>query len=69
VASDVGQALTYWLLTDKFTIIARSSVIPLRDYELSDPVSLRQQDEFMQRINERRQMGSGSEFEDPFMVT
>jgi len=67
VATDVGQALTYWLLTDKCTIISRSSVIHLRDYELSDPVILRQQDEFMQKIHDRRLMGS--DFEDPFTVT
>ena len=32
VASDVGQATTYWILTDKCTVIARSSIVRLPDY-------------------------------------
>jgi hypothetical protein len=67
VATDVGQALTYWLLTDKCTVIARSSVIHLRDYELSDPTILRQQDEYMRKIHERGHMSY--DIEDPFIIT
>jgi hypothetical protein len=67
VATDVGQALTYWLLTDKCTVIVRSSVIHLRDYELSDPTILRQQDEYMRKIHERGHMSY--DFEDPFIIT
>jgi hypothetical protein len=52
----VGQAMTYWLLTEKCTVIARSSVIGLRDYKVLDPVIIQQQKDFMQQIMERRQM-------------
>jgi hypothetical protein len=38
VAKDVGQAMTYWLLTENVTVIARSSVIQLQEYEKTDPV-------------------------------
>ena len=37
VAEDVGQAMTYWVLTDKRTIIARSSVAPLSDVDMRSP--------------------------------
>jgi hypothetical protein len=43
----VGQAMTYWLLTEKCTVIARSSVIGLRDYKVLDPVIIQQQKDFM----------------------
>jgi len=56
--------LTYWLLTDKCTIISCSSVISMRDYELSDPVILRLQDEFMRKIHEKKQISS--DYEEPF---
>jgi hypothetical protein len=38
VASDVGAAMTYWIATDKYSVIARSSVIPLKEAERCDPV-------------------------------
>jgi len=37
VAQDVGQAMTYWVLTSKRTIIARSSIAPLSNIDLRDP--------------------------------
>lgn len=44
VSHDVGQAMTYWILTVKCTIIARSSVKPLDDHELRDPIIISQQE-------------------------
>jgi len=38
VAQDVGQAMTYWILTRKGTVIARSSIAPLSDVDLRSQV-------------------------------
>jgi hypothetical protein len=37
VAGDVGQAMTYWVLTNKKTVIARSSVASLSEMDLWNP--------------------------------
>jgi len=47
VADDIGQAMTYWVLTSKGTIIARSSVAPLSDSDLRNPTIKNQMDEFV----------------------
>jgi len=67
VATDVGQSMTYWLLTSKCTVIARSSVMRLRDHDLTDPVILKQQDEFMKRIVEIQHLSTASQ--EPFILT
>lgn len=46
IATDVGQAMTYWVLTNKKTIIARSSVAPLTDMDLHNPSIKDQFDKF-----------------------
>jgi hypothetical protein len=47
VAEDVGQAMTYWVLTQKGTIIARSSVAPLSDIDLRNPAVKDKMDNFI----------------------
>ncbi len=66
VAKDVGQAMTYWLLTENCTVIARSSVIWLQEYEKMDPAVIQQQESFMQHVIERRRLSI--EFEEPFIT-
>jgi hypothetical protein len=51
VANDVGQAMTYWVLTDKKTIIARSSVAPLSDLDYRNPSIKNQLDEFNRKCH------------------
>jgi len=46
IANDVGQAMTYWVLIDKGTIIARSSVSPLLDIDTRNPNVQCQMDDF-----------------------
>jgi hypothetical protein len=53
VASDVGAAMTYWIATDKYSVIARSSVIPLKEAERRDPVVVEKQLSFMRVFKER----------------
>jgi len=53
VASDVGAAMTYWIATDKYSVIARSSVIPLKEAEKRDPVVVEKQLSFMRVFKER----------------
>ena len=53
VATEVGQAMTYWLLTAKGTVIARSSVIALQEHEKRNPLVLTHQLEFMKQLKER----------------
>jgi len=50
VARDVGQAMTYWLLTEKGTIIARSSVTTVSDLEGREPRMREQQELFMSKV-------------------
>ena len=50
VAHDVGQAMTYWVLVDKGTVIARSSVTALGALEMHDPRLKEQQDVFMAKL-------------------
>jgi len=38
VAHDVGGPLTYWVLTEKCKVVARSSVTPLTELELKEPL-------------------------------
>lgn len=52
VATKVGQAMTYWILTSKGTVIARSSVAHLTDAEQRDPVQVKDQEMFMTRLSE-----------------
>jgi hypothetical protein len=58
--------MTYWLLTEKCTVISRSSVIGLRDYEIIDPIIIQKQKDFMQQIHDKNQ--SSSDFQEPFVV-
>jgi len=46
VAMDVGQAMTYWILTAKGTIIARSSIAPLSNMDLRSQVTQERKDNF-----------------------
>jgi hypothetical protein len=66
IASDVGQPMTFWILTQNCTIIARSSVKSLQDFETRDPVVISQQETFMQSIFERKKLSS--EFESPWIT-
>jgi hypothetical protein len=66
IAGDVGQAMTYWILTSQCTIIARSSIIRLQDYELRDPLILSQQAQFTAQMHERKCLSSTSE--EPFVT-
>jgi hypothetical protein len=47
VANDVDQAMTYWILTSKGMIIARSSMAPLSDLDLQNLTVKNQPDEFV----------------------
>mmetsp|Transcript_8647 Transcript_8647/g.12593 ORF Transcript_8647/g.12593 Transcript_8647/m.12593 type:complete len:946 (-) Transcript_8647:1039-3876(-) len=66
VAADVGQPMTYWILTLNCTVIARSSVKSLQDFEKRDPVIISQQEAFMRSIFERKKLSS--EFESPWIT-
>jgi hypothetical protein len=66
VSNDVGQAMTYWVLTEKCTIIARSSIKSLEDYELRDPMIISQQESFTNRILDRSNISK--EFMEPFVT-
>jgi hypothetical protein len=46
VADDIGQAMTYWILTEKRTIIARSSFSSLSDMDLKSQVIRDKMDSF-----------------------
>jgi hypothetical protein len=59
VASDVGQAMTYWILTNKKTIIARSSVAPLTDVDLRSPSIKEQFDKFNREYFMANPLSSG----------
>jgi hypothetical protein len=52
VASKVGQAMMYWVLTPKGTIIARSSVARLSDLERRDPMVIKDQENFMKSLSD-----------------
>ncbi len=47
VAQDVGQAMTYWVLTHKGTVVARSSVTPVTPDDLLDETLEHQKSTFM----------------------
>ena len=65
VAHDVGQAMTYWILTAKGTVIARSSVIALHDYELRDPTVVSKLQQFTDGLFERKRLSR--DLEEPFV--
>lgn len=50
VATKEGQVMTYWILTDKGKVIARSSVAHLPDLDRRDPERTAEQDQFMTKI-------------------
>jgi len=50
VATDVGQAMTYWILNDESNVIARSSVITLQVHEKRKPFILNRQLAFMEQL-------------------
>jgi hypothetical protein len=66
VATDVGQPMTYRILTQNCTIIARSSIKSLQDFKRRNPVIISQQEAFMQSIFERKKLSS--EFESPWIT-
>jgi len=65
VAQDVSQAMTYWVLTDKNTVIARSSVTALTSIEERDDQIKGQQGVFMTRLFQRGQGNNGSDTSEP----
>jgi hypothetical protein len=65
VAQDVGQAMVYWVLTEKGTVIARSSVIGLYDHELRDPATMSKLQSFMDNLYERKRLSC--DLEEPFI--
>jgi hypothetical protein len=56
VASKVGQAMTYWILTSKGTVIARSSVTHFTDQDRSNETLAKDQDDFLAKIYELKNM-------------
>ena len=58
VAFGVCQAMTYWLLTAKRTVIVRSSVSPLSDINHRDPSISQIQKDFMTKIFEADPTGT-----------
>jgi hypothetical protein len=60
VAHDVGQAMTYWILTDKNTVVARSSVTSLSQIEANDQSIKEQQESFMSKLLTRAQVSNDS---------
>ncbi len=58
--------MTYWILTDKCTVIARSTVKSLEDYELRDPAIISQPECFTAKILDRNQISK--EFTEPFVM-
>jgi hypothetical protein len=58
--------MTYWILTDKCTVIARSSIVHLQDYEHRDPLILSQQEQFTAQLRERKRL-SGLSADTPFV--
>jgi hypothetical protein len=58
VAFGVCQAMTYWLLTAKRTVIVRSSVSPLSDINHCDPSISQIQKDFMTKIFEADPTGT-----------
>jgi len=51
VASDVGQPMTYWILTENCMVIAHSSVKLLQLYEMADPVIIQKQEAIMHYVH------------------
>jgi hypothetical protein len=58
VADNVGQAMTYWVLTATGTIIAQSSVTQLSDSDHRNPVIKSQMDEFVKTCYNSRGLGN-----------
>ena len=58
--------MTYWILTAKCTIIARSSVKQLQDYEKRDPLIIAQQERFTVHLPENRRRLTKSDGDSPF---
>jgi hypothetical protein len=58
--------MTYWILTEKCTVIAWSSVKMLEAFEKLDPVIISQQDAFMRAILEQKALSS--EYRSPWLV-
>jgi hypothetical protein len=52
VASKVGQAMTYWILTSKGTVIARSSVAHFIDQDRRNEKLAKDQNAFLAKIYE-----------------
>jgi len=61
VASNVGQSMTYWLLTEKGTVIARSSVSSLSEMDKRDVNVKQRQEAFMTKINGRLEINGSLE--------
>jgi hypothetical protein len=65
VAHDAGQAMTYWILTVKGTVNARSSVIALQDNEMRDPTIVSKLQQFTNGLFERKSLSR--DLEEPFV--
>lgn len=59
VAQDVGQAMTYWILTHKGTVVARSSIIPLSLDDALDENLKHQKEAFMVEHSQGERNSSG----------
>jgi hypothetical protein len=66
VALDVGQPMTYWILTGNRTIIACSSVKPLQAHEKGGPIVVQQQESFMRHIHIAKELSDV--FSNPWIV-
>jgi hypothetical protein len=66
IAHDVRQAMTFWVLTGKNTIVARSSVTALTPEETRDEQVKSQQEAFMEKLKQRNQDVSSSDTIDIF---
>jgi hypothetical protein len=60
VAQDVGQAMTYWVLTHKGTVVARSSVTPLSSDDLLDETLEHRKSAFMAACTFQDEVGDKS---------
>lgn len=52
VASKVCQAMTYWILTSKGTVVARSSVAHFTEQDRRNDTLIREQEMFLSKVCE-----------------
>ena len=53
VVTDEGAAMYYWIAANKYSVVARSTVMPLKDNELRDPKIIERQPVLMKALKEK----------------